>query len=283
MTIIAYRSATDIDVQFEDGQKALHKSYGNFVRGNIAPPKDRVGKSVMSKCGMNMVIIAYRCSTDLDVRFEDGQKVYHKTYGCFKKGSIAPPQDPRKINRIGESAIANCGMKMTIVAYRGAMDIDVEFDDGTVVLHKTYSHFQKGNIKNPKLAKSFDTLCREGEQNVAKNGLQMTIIVYRNTRDIDVQFDDKEKTIVRHKTYQCFKRGEIKNPNQKHGAKFKNRTGESAIATCGKKMTIIAYRSATDIDVEFDDGTVVFNKSYSHFKKGKINYPARLSPQGEDP
>ena len=50
---------------------------------------------------------------------------------------------------IGQTFIASNGMKMTITAYRGTRDIDVEFEDGTVVEHKYYSCIKNGKIKNP--------------------------------------------------------------------------------------------------------------------------------------
>lgn len=45
----------------------------------------------------------------------------------------------------------------------------------------------------------------------------------------------------------------------------------------GQTMTIIAYRSALDMDIKFDGGTIVYNTSYAVFKKGGIknlNYPS---------
>lgn len=58
-----------------------------------------------------------------------------------------------------------------------------------------------------------NTINRVGETNVAKNGLKMKIIAYRNHTDIDVQFEDG--TIVKGKTYTSFKRGMIKLPSEK--------------------------------------------------------------------
>ena len=49
-----------------------------------------------------------------------------------------------------------------------------------------------------------------------------------------------------------------------------NRIGETNIAKNGMKMTIIAYRSHNDIDVQFEDGKIVKNSTYYKFNK-KIN------------
>ena len=51
-----------------------------------------------------------------------------------------------KIDRVGETRMMNCGMKATIIRYGKAIDIDVRFEDGTVVKHKSYSKFKKGGI-----------------------------------------------------------------------------------------------------------------------------------------
>ena len=148
MTIIAYRGCDDIDVRFEDGQEVYHKAYGNFKKGTIAPPKNRVGETAVANCGMEMTIIAYRNVKDVDVRFEDGQEVYHKAYYSFKSGNIAPPRDLQK-ERIGETAVATCGMEMTIIAYRSFADVDIRFEDGQEAYHKGYCNFKSGEIAHP--------------------------------------------------------------------------------------------------------------------------------------
>ena len=55
----------------------------------------------------------------------------------------------RKIDRTGEFGFNNNGEKMTIVRYDSARNIDVQFDDGTIVEHREYGAFKKGNVKNP--------------------------------------------------------------------------------------------------------------------------------------
>ena len=45
------------------------------------------------------------------------------------------------------------------------------------------------------------------------NGMIATIIAYRNSRDIDIEFEDG--TICQNKNYRTFKNGSIRNPNYK--------------------------------------------------------------------
>lgn len=54
----------------------------------------------------------------------------------------------KKANRIGETNINCQGLKMTIISYRGAHDIDVQFEDGYVSHNKDYRYFKNGTMKS---------------------------------------------------------------------------------------------------------------------------------------
>lgn len=176
-----------------------------------------------------------------------------------------------KAMRIGETSIASNGQTMTITVYRTTDDIDVMFEDGTTVKHARYKEFKKGYIRNPN--KSIHGTAhskRLGETNLNTYGQKMTIIKYRNAKDIDIMFEDG--TIVMHKQYSRFKYGRIENPNT---VEIINRTGETSIATNGQNMTITVYNNRRNITVKFDDGWVVESVSYFSFKKGKVSNPSR--------
>ncbi|AHZ09635.1 HNH endonuclease [Bacillus phage CAM003] len=51
-------------------------------------------------------------------------------------------------NRIGKKSVTSEGYSVTCVAYRKYRDVDVQFDDGTVV-STTWANFERGFIKNP--------------------------------------------------------------------------------------------------------------------------------------
>ena len=55
----------------------------------------------------------------------------------------------RKDGRLNEIGFNNNGERMTIVRYGGKKDIDVQFEDGTIVEHRDYDNFKRGSIKNP--------------------------------------------------------------------------------------------------------------------------------------
>ena len=122
-----------------------------------------------------------------------------------------------KIDRVGETRVMKCGMEAIIIRYRKAIDIDVRFEDGTVVERKTYSAFKKGSISNPNMKASAEN--RLGETNMMNCGMKATIIRYGKYSDIDVRFEDGK--VVEHKAYDTFKKGEIahRSLNLSHGSK----------------------------------------------------------------
>ena len=219
--IIRYGGATDIDVRFEDGTVVKNRWYGNFKKGEIANPniktftEVRLGETRMMNCGMEATIIRYGRCEDIDIRFEDGAVVEHKTYKAFKKGEIA--NQNIKASRLGETRMMKCGMKAAIIRYGGYNDIDVRFEDGKVVAHKAYDKFKKGSIAHPNTKVSAKD--RLGETRMMNCGMEATIIRYGGCKDIDVRFEDGK--VVGHKTYNAFKKGEIAHESlsQKRGSK----------------------------------------------------------------
>ena len=172
-----------------------------------------------------------------------------------------------KIDRVGETRVMKCGMEAIIIRYRKAIDIDVRFEDGSVVEHKAYGNFKRGGIVNPNIRAFVKD--RLGETRMMNCGIEATIIRYESAKDMDVCF--KDGAIVEHRKYDSFKRGEIANPNMKVSAK--NRLGETRMMNCGMEATITRYENNMDIDVRFEDGTVVKHRGYGDFKKGKIANP----------
>ena len=268
-TVIRYGGARDIDIRFEDGKVVVHKAYGAFKRGEIANPNTKVsaearlGETRMMNCGMKATIIRYGKYSDIDVRFEDGAIAENKTYKAFKKGKIANTNTKASAeNRLGETWMMNCGMEATIIRYGGCNNIDVRFEDGKIAKCKNYKAFRKGGIAHP----STTAEARLNETRMMNCGMEATIIRYGNTADIDVRFEDGE--VVVHKAYDSFKKGKIANPNIKTSAE--NCLGETHMMNCGMEATIVRYGRYEDIDVRFEDGTIVEHKSYNPFKKGEI-------------
>lgn len=271
MEIIAYRGCDDIDIRFEDGVIREHCLYKAFCTGDIKHPnitiphkrKNHIGETNMASCGMQMAIIAFRDYKDMDVRFENGIVREHCAYHNFLSGKIAYAKGLRGQKNVGKTNRNKNGMMMEIVAYRSKYDIDVKFEDGTIAEHRKMAAFREGYLSYPK-----EEVSRIGETQMATCGYMMTIVRYRSYEDIDVRFDDPDQTYVYHKNYRSFKDGTIGFPDF-----YKKRIGERAMSNNGQWMTIVAYRKSSDIDIEFEDGTLVCHKSYDNFTKGNIAIP----------
>ena len=212
--------------------------------------ENRIGEQRQMSNGMYATIIAYRTARDIDVQFEDGTIVTNKNYRLFKEGNIG-----YYTHHLNEIRVMNNGMKAKVIAYRTHLDIDIEFEDGTVVKNRQYYLFKIGNIGYPQKSCLYET-------NIMKNGMNAKIIALRNKKDMDVQFEDG--TIVTNKNYEDFKRGKIGYP--------KNRIQKIKQMSNGLYATIIEYRNACDMDIQFEDGTIVKNRRYGNFKRGDISH-----------
>ena len=115
---------------------------------------------------------------------------------------------------------------------------------------------------------------RTGEKRTMNCGLEATIIRYGSCHDIDVQFEDGQ--VVYHSYYSSFKKGEIAppiDPRYSH-------VGEKRMMNCGLEATIIRYGGSMDIDVQFEDGQVVYKRTYDNFQKGSIGHPCFTASNG---
>lgn len=114
-----------------------------------------------------------------------------------------------KIDRTGEVSINTKGQEMKIIAYRNASDIDIEFADGTIALHRKYSHFVRGNIENP-VDKELRN-GRLGEVRFNNQGQRMIITKYYSSQQIEVTFDNG---VVVKTSYNIFLRGQVSNQDK---------------------------------------------------------------------
>lgn len=59
--------------------------------------KSRVGMQRKAKNGMNMTILAYRSSKDIDILFEDSVVVRGQSYSDFTRGNISYPASNHEV------------------------------------------------------------------------------------------------------------------------------------------------------------------------------------------
>ena len=166
-------------------------------------------------------------------------------------------------DRIGRKATMNSGETCRIIAYRSSMDLDVEFEDGAIAKHTTYTNFKLGMIGRPDDTPEEQAKRRLGEKRTMNCGLEAEIIRYGAYADIDVRFEDGY--IARHAAYKEFLNGSIRPPI--------DRVGETGIMNNGLKATIIAYRKHIDMDVLFEDGSVAEHIDYKNFTEGRVARP----------
>lgn len=143
---------------------------------------DRTGEKGINNQGLEMIILNYRSSNDIDVIFLDGFIFNGATYKSFKKGSIRnrnwvnkKTKDKNKVynyhtldNRVGETKIMNCGLRATIINYNNANDIDVEFENGFISKNKTYRRFTEGKIGIKERDVVINYICRKYWNGVIK-------------------------------------------------------------------------------------------------------------------
>lgn len=173
----------------------------------------------------------------------------------------------KKKDRKGERNLSACGAGMEIIAYRNANDIDVRFDDGTVIKNKTYAAFRSGALrKDGKHGRK--AVDRTGAEGVSSDGQAMVVTACRNAADIDVRFADG--SVLTHCTWQDFKAGRLKSPLAPRRSRMCDRTGERGTASDGTGMEIIAYRGTDDIDIRFDDGRIASHRTYKSFRCGQV-------------
>ena len=222
MTIEVYRSATDLDVRFENGTLVQHKAYKEFLAGTIGCPGygrftdilDRYsGKRIKANNGQMMEVVGGTAYDDLTIRFEDGTEVPHVRSSSFYSGSVVNPNytcaDKERESFIGLTNTAKNGLKMTVVDFRGYDDIDVLFEDGVKVYHKNIQHFRSGDIKHPNINIRIKTN-RIGDTNLAVCGLNMEILEYSKVDDIKIRFETGYE--ADHKFYRNFLTGKIGHP-----------------------------------------------------------------------
>ena len=293
--IIAYRNALDIDVQLSDGRIVKGCQYNTFKHGAISGlgseansamalknnRAKRIGEKRVMNNGLEAEIIAYRAYADIDVRMSDGRIVRGRQYGAFERGEIsglgvgtgsATILKKYQAKRTGEKHMMNCGLEAEIIAYRNALDIDVQLSDGRIVKGCRYNAFKRGSINGLgiRTVSIRTSKKRTGEKHMMNCGMEAEIIAYRNALDIDVQLSDGR--IVRGCQYNTFKHGSINGLGIRTVSirTSKKRIGEKRMMNCGMEAEIIAYRGYEDIDIRFADGTIREHCRIDNFLSGSI-------------
>ena len=194
--ILKYRSFHDVDVIFNDGVIKEHLDCKNLQAGQFSHPKDipnaenRIGEISYSNDKMEAKIVKYNSSTDFIIQFEDGTEKHLCSWKDFKEGKFSYKYDEgfklseAEIKKRKSRLIKNkSGYEMRILNYHSSTDVDVIFEDGTIVKNKIYSNFENGKITHPK----YKTLKSDKLKLIQSNG-NKDIVRFNNKQDFDNNF-----------------------------------------------------------------------------------------------
>lgn len=101
-------------------------------------------ESISQKDMLTHSIFDFRTAVDTQSAIEKVRKMWAQYLFTNKPGGQRIRYAKQ---RLGQQARAGNGELMTIIAYRGCKDVDVQFEDGTVVEHVLYQNFVKGYIE----------------------------------------------------------------------------------------------------------------------------------------
>ena len=105
-----------------------------------------IGEEYFSNSGDHAIIVRYIGANDVWISFDDGY-VKKTSMRNLKGGSFCRyGKKEFKEMRMNESKRMNNGMIATIIEYRNANDIDIQFENGTIIQHRKYCHFINGEI-----------------------------------------------------------------------------------------------------------------------------------------
>lgn len=279
MTIIEYVNYDNIRVRFTDGTEA-RTDYRRFQKGQVKNSNVRtksqrllnarnkyLGSKFKTSYG-EVEVIEYDGSKNVTVRFMDGTIKTTNTKS-LSTGTIKNPniQEDARISanrksRVGERRRMCDGSLAKVIGYRNRNDIDIEFADTKEVKeHVQYSGFIKGQyVRKVSVADE-----RVGESKMMNCGALATIVKYRDSGDIDIEFDDG--TLRKHVSYYNFLRGSVSIRNDQ------SRTGTTVRMWCGLDATIKRYHDSLHMDVAFEDGSIVKGVQYSSFIRGQLKHP----------
>jgi len=184
------------------------------------------------------------------------------------------------IDRFGEMNIMKCGLKAVIIRYGGSEDIDVMFENGTVVKNKRYERFKNGSL-NPNYSregsdkKQHNFIDRIGELSISNQGYPMTIVEYTSSKDMIVEFEGGFQVKSR---YDRFLNGQIAHPDLDNAIRdplFVSKIGEESVNLYGINMRIVRMLTAKRVVIQFEDGKEV-TAYYQSFRSGRVHHP--MSP-----
>jgi len=233
----------------------------------------RLGETELASNGQMMTIIRYAGVNDIDVEFEDGTVVKHSAYKQFVNHELKNPNiqfgtyvktKNAQTNRVGQSVISKSGLKMTIIQYANAHNVDVQFEDGIIVISKNYANFKTGSIGHP---------------TIFENGIVIIEFAYRKGEDwyyVCSHADWSENKILPVKEICSEPIMTSKNKTERRTI-YGSLVNEVGVASNGMSMTCLDDNGSKDITVEFEDGEKMYHQRRESFLAGHIRHPGKIA------
>ena len=122
MTIVEYKDANNIIVEFGDGERK-ESNYKSFKEGSLLHPSynyNRIGEVKINYFGSKMIIIGYRKAIDIDVYFPEYNWKVKTTYNNFLNGDLKCPYETRTygVGFLGEGEYKPITNKKKSLAYK---------------------------------------------------------------------------------------------------------------------------------------------------------------------
>jgi hypothetical protein len=168
---------------------------------------------------------------------------------------------------VGYTYVNKQGLIVKVVEYRGRKDITVEFEIDGARKATTGSYIKKSLPLHPTFGKPFI-----GQQFPCHDGDIVEIIEILGNSLFTVKWLSDGTQL--NKDLKSLKEG-----FNRHPLKNKPKAGQEFVTNGGRKVKVLEYKSATDIDAEFEDGTKV-KTTTNDLNKGSIRYPIKKSLVG---
>lgn len=233
---------------------------------------ERKGEQRCMKNGQMAKIIEYNGVNDITIQFEDKTIVKHRAYKAFKAGEIKNPnikvinrksfEKERKDSRVGTVVRSTEGINMEIIRYQNAHNVDVKFENGVVLLKRSYFHFKNGQIKMP---------------TIFPNGIHVIEFAYRKGNDwyyICEKPEWEEQKILPMKEI-CPEPIQISKNITERRTIYGSLKNQTTTASNGMQITCIDDNGSKDITVKFEDGEVVYHQRRESFLAGHIRHPSK--------
>lgn len=104
------------------------------------------------------------------------------------------PYTTKASERIGVESISRDGKEARVVSYTTCENFIVRFNDGKEMRLKNWKQFMEGNFNYKKYFKTpRNSNERIGEKKIMNNGMVATVMEYRGSHNVDIEFEDGEK------------------------------------------------------------------------------------------